>query len=164
MPDQIGRERRSPKKFVPSLERNLGHSFTLVDFVLPHLKHSHGPIVNHFQEDRTGQHVEMRGVQRNNPRPDPCMGGRTASLRHPAQRCGAPVVISSLCRRSLNPFVDPKAQRKKVIARIPMRNRVTLPDEIAATVIFFISSRAAHTTGQHVFVDGGYVHLDQALT
>jgi L-fucose dehydrogenase len=29
---------------------------------------------------------------------------------------------------------------------------------------FLISSRSSHITGQHVFVDGGYVHLDRALT
>ena len=41
---------------------------------------------------------------------------------------------------------------------------MTLPAEIAATVCFLLSPRAGHITGQHVFVDGGYVHLDRALT
>jgi L-fucose dehydrogenase len=31
-------------------------------------------------------------------------------------------------------------------------------------VVFLISSKAEHITGQHLFVDGGYVHLDRALT
>jgi L-fucose dehydrogenase len=39
-----------------------------------------------------------------------------------------------------------------------------MPDEIAAMAIFLISSKAGHITGQHLFVDGGYVHLDRALT
>jgi len=29
---------------------------------------------------------------------------------------------------------------------------------------FLLSAGAAHINGQHVFVDGGYVHLDQAMT
>jgi len=41
---------------------------------------------------------------------------------------------------------------------------MTMPEEIAATVLFLLSSKAGHITGQHVFVDGGYVHLDRALT
>jgi len=31
-------------------------------------------------------------------------------------------------------------------------------------VTFLISDQAGHITGQHLFVDGGYVHLDRALT
>jgi L-fucose dehydrogenase len=41
---------------------------------------------------------------------------------------------------------------------------MTSPDEIAAMVVFLLSACAAHITGLHVFVDGGYVHLDRALT
>jgi L-fucose dehydrogenase len=41
---------------------------------------------------------------------------------------------------------------------------MTTPDEIAAMVVFLISAKAGHITGQHLFVDGGYVHLDRALT
>jgi L-fucose dehydrogenase len=35
--------------------------------------------------------------------------------------------------------------------------------EIAATTVFALSPRAAHTTGQWLFVDGGYTHLDRAI-
>ena len=41
---------------------------------------------------------------------------------------------------------------------------MTSPHEIAAIVIFPLSASAAHITGQHVFVDGDYVHVDRALT
>jgi L-fucose dehydrogenase len=41
---------------------------------------------------------------------------------------------------------------------------MTAPEEIAAATLFLISCKSGHMTGQHVFVDGGYVHLDRALT
>jgi enoyl-[acyl-carrier-protein] reductase (NADH) len=30
-------------------------------------------------------------------------------------------------------------------------------------VAFLLSEKSSHTTGQHIYVDGGYVHLDRAL-
>jgi L-fucose dehydrogenase len=53
---------------------------------------------------------------------------------------------------------------KSVVAKIPLDKRMTTPSEIADMVIFLISQRTGHMTGQHLFVDGGYVHLDRALT
>jgi hypothetical protein len=40
---------------------------------------------------------------------------------------------------------------------------MTTGEEIANTVVFLLSPRSSHTTGQLVHVDGGYVHLDRAL-
>lgn len=41
---------------------------------------------------------------------------------------------------------------------------MTRAAEIAAAVVFLLSSRSSHTTGQLLHVDGGYVHLDRAMT
>jgi L-fucose dehydrogenase len=40
---------------------------------------------------------------------------------------------------------------------------MTTAEEIADTAAFLLSERSSHTTGQLVYVDGGYVHLDRAL-
>ena len=61
-------------------------------------------------------------------------------------------------------FPNPEQKLQSVLSKIPLEKRMTSPDEIAAMVVFLLSARSAHITGQHVFVDGGYVHLDRALT
>jgi L-fucose dehydrogenase len=40
---------------------------------------------------------------------------------------------------------------------------MTTSEEIAAMAIFLLSEKASHITGQHLYVDGGYTHLDRAL-
>ena len=73
-------------------------------------------------------------------------------------------VMTPLYRQWLDTFPDPERKLQSVLAKIPLEKRMTSPDEIAAMVVFLLSARAAHITGQHLFVDGGYVHLDRALT
>ena len=51
----------------------------------------------------------------------------------------------------------------KITARIPLGQRMTEAAEIAAMAVFALSDRARHLTGQWLFVDGGYTHLDRAL-
>jgi L-fucose dehydrogenase len=73
-------------------------------------------------------------------------------------------VMTTGYRQWLDTFPDPASKLNDVVAKIPLERRMTTPDEIAAMVVFLISAKASHITGQHLHVDGGYVHLDRALT
>jgi L-fuconolactonase len=64
----------------------------------------------------------------------------------------------------LDTFQNPDEKLAAVVAKIPLGKRTTTAEEIAAMTVFLISAKSGHTNGQHVFVDGGYVHLDRALT
>ena len=41
---------------------------------------------------------------------------------------------------------------------------MTRAEEIASVVLYLLSDQTSHMTGQHLYVDGGYVHLDRALS
>src|ERR1700687_5449216 len=72
-------------------------------------------------------------------------------------------VMTPLYQQWLESFPAPQEKLERVVANIPLGRRMTTPDEVAAMVVFLISAKAGHITGQHLFVDGGYVHLDRAL-
>jgi L-fucose dehydrogenase len=63
----------------------------------------------------------------------------------------------------INTFPNPAERLKEITDKIPLGNRMTTAVEIANMVVFLISNRSSHTTGQLIHVDGGYVHLDRAI-
>lgn len=165
--DGIGLETGSPTEFVESLARNLNHYYTMAHNVLPQLQQSKGAIVN------VASKVAITG-QGGTSGYAAAKGGILALTREWAAellpygiRVNAVVpaeVMTPLYRQWLGTFPDPDAKLAAVVAKIPLGNRMTTPEEIAAMVVFLLSNKAAHITGQHLFVDGGYTHLDRALT
>jgi L-fucose dehydrogenase len=67
-------------------------------------------------------------------------------------------------RRWFESQAEPKQARAAIEKLVPLGGRMTAPEEIAAAIAFLASPCSAHTTGQFIFVDGGYTHLDRALT
>src|SRR5262249_33881095 len=62
----------------------------------------------------------------------------------------------------LSTFENPQQKLDAIVAKIPLDKRMTKPEEIAAMAVFLLSAQASHITGQHLYLDGGYVHLDRA--
>ena len=60
-------------------------------------------------------------------------------------------------------FPDPEKKLAEISQRVPLEKRMTTAEEIAAMALFLLSEKASHITGQHIFVDGGYTHLDLSL-
>jgi L-fucose dehydrogenase len=165
--DGVGLEHGSPEKFIRSLQLNLLHYYNMTHFTLPHLKRTRGSIVSISSKTAvTGQgntsgYVASKGAILAMTREwavELLPYGIRANAVVPAE------VMTPLYQQWLSKFPDPEAKLKTIAAKIPFEKRMTTPDEIAAMVVFLISAQASHITGQHMYVDGGYVHLDRALT
>ena len=71
--------------------------------------------------------------------------------------------FTPLYEKWINTLTYPEETLKQITEKIPLENRMTDPMEIANMVAFLLSNRSSHTTGQLLYVDGGYTHLDRAL-
>lgn len=164
--DGVGLESGDYEKFMASLHKNLVHYYLLAHFALPQLKKSKGAIVNITSKTAdTGQGNTSAYAASN--------GGRNALTREWAVellkygiRVNAVVVaecFTPLYEKWIQTLPNPQEKLKEIEAKIPLENRMTTAEEIANAVAFLLSSKSSHTTGQLVYVDGGYVHLDRAL-
>lgn len=165
--DKIGLEDGNPQEYVASLHRNLVHYYAMAHYALPHLKRTRGAIVNIGSKTAvTGQgstsgYASSKGAIMALTREwavELLPYGIRVNTVIPAE------VMTPLYRSWLNTFPNPREKLDNILSKIPLEKRMTTSTEIAAMVIFLLSPRSSHTTGQHLFVDGGYVHLDRALT
>jgi L-fucose dehydrogenase len=164
--DGVGLENGNYDQFMESLHRNVVHYYLMAHYALPELKKSKGSIVNITSKTaETGQGNTSAYAAAN--------GGRNALTREWAVellkygiRVNAVVVAecyTPLYDKWIKTLPNPEEKLKEITSKIPLENRMTTAEEIANMVVFLLSQRSSHTTGQIIHVDGGYVHLDRAL-
>ncbi|MEM1324825.1 MAG: SDR family oxidoreductase [Bacteroidota bacterium] len=156
----------SVEEFMESLQLNLVSFFAVVKYALPALKASKGNILN------VGSKVALTG-QGGTSGYAASKGGVLGLTREWAVdlindsiRVNALIIAESWTpayQNWIDTLDDGEAKLKSIIEKIPLESRMTTPQEIANIALFTISDRSSHTTGQFIFVDGGYVHLDRAL-
>ena len=165
--DGVGLEKGSPAAYLRSIERNLLHYYNLAHYALPGLKQTRGAIVNIASKTAVTGQGGTSGYASSK-------GAILALTREWALellpyeiRVNAVLpaeVWTPMYKNWISGFPDSETKLNEIVSRIPLGKRMTTPDEIAAMTLFLISSQAGHITGQHLYVDGGYVHLDRALS
>ena len=164
--DGVGLENGDYNKFMASLHKNVVHYYLMAHYALPALKQSKGAILNITSKTADTGQGNTSGYAAAN-------GGRNALTREWAVellkygiRVNAIVVAecwTPLYENWIKTLSDPEGKLKEIEAKIPLGNRMTTAEEIANTTAFLLSEKSSHTTGQLVYIDGGYVHLDRAL-
>lgn len=154
-----------PEAFSRSIAANLLHYYDLVHFALEALKQTRGCIVNVASKTAITGQGGTSGYSASK-------GGQLALTREWAVEL-APFgirvnallpaeVMTPMYETWIQQFPEPEKKLREISGRIPLGQRMTTPQEIADMAIFLLSDRSAHTTGQWIHVDGGYVHLDRA--
>ena len=164
--DGVGLENGNAEDFVLSLKKNVVHYYVMAQACLPYLKQNKGAIVN------IGSKVSVTGQGGTSAYAAAC-GGRNALTREwavellpYAVRVNGVMVAESytpLYEKWINTFPNPQKKLDQIETKIPLEKRMTTPEEIANTVAFLMSEKSSHTTGQLLYVDGGYVHLDRSI-
>ncbi len=164
--DRVGLESGSLDKFEQSLRKNLFHYYTMTRCALPFLKKSKGSIVNIGSKTaETGQggtsgYIAAKGAINALTRE-----WAVELLKYDIRvNCVIPAEVwTPLYEWFINQEDDPERRKKEIKQRIPLEKRFTTPQEIANMVVFLLSQRSSHTTGQLIHVDGGYTHLDRMI-
>jgi len=164
--DAIGLESGNYEAFMASLHKNMVHYYLMAHHSLPALKQSKGAIVNITSKVADTGQGHTSGYAASN-------GGRNALTREWAVellkygiRVNAIAVAecwTPLYENWIKTLPNPKEKLAEIEAKIPLESRMTTAEEIANGAAFLLSPRSSHTTGQIVYIDGGYVHLDRAL-
>ena len=157
--------RHSPSDFVASLQKNILHVFTLTHYALDALIESKGFIINISSKVAdTGQggasgYAASKGAMNALTREwalDLAKYSIRVNTVVPAE------VFTPLYENWVNTLENPEEFLESVRSRIPLEKRMTTAEEIANMVVFLASDRSTHTTGQILYPDGGYVHLDRS--
>ncbi|MGB7189832.1 MAG: SDR family oxidoreductase [Acidobacteriaceae bacterium] len=164
--DKVGLEHGTPQGFIDSIHRNLWHYYSMTHYALPFLKAVRGSIVNISSKTAvTGQggtsgYTASKGAQLALTREwavELLPYGIRVNAIVPAE------VMTPQYGKWITTFPNPDEKLRAITSKIPLGKRMTEAAEIAAMAVFLLSEKSGHTTGQHLYVDGGYVHLDRAL-
>ncbi|WP_343667534.1 SDR family oxidoreductase [Chitinophaga sp.] len=165
--DGVGLENGSPEKFMASLQKNLSHYYNLAHYALPYLKTAKGSILN------IGSKVAETG-QGSTSGYAASKGGINALTREWAVellpysiRVNTVIpaeVWTPLYENWIKSLPDPKEKLAAIVSKIPLEKRMTTSEEIANMTVFLLSNVSSHTTGQIIYVDGGYTHLDRSVS
>lgn len=165
--DGVGLESGSPDKFMASLQSNLSHYYNLAHYALPYLKATKGNIVNIGSKVATTGQGNTSGYAASKGAINALTREWAVELLPFSVRVNTVIpaeVWTPLYETWIQSLPNPEEKLKSIVAKIPLEHRMTTSEEIAGMTVFLLSTRSSHTTGQIVYVDGGYTHLDRSIS
>lgn len=165
--DGVGLESGSPDKFMASLQNNLSHYYNLAHYALPYLKATKGSIVNIGSKVATTGQGNTSGYAASKGAINALTREWAVELLQHSIRVNTVIpaeVWTPLYETWINSLPNPEEKLRSIVAKIPLEQRMTTSEEIADMTVFLLSPRSSHTTGQIVYVDGGYTHLDRSIS
>lgn len=165
--DGVGLESGSPEKFMASLQKNLSHYYNLVHYALPELKKNKGSVVNIGSKVATTGQGNTSGYAASKGAINALTREWAVELLPYSIRVNTVIpaeVWTPLYETWINSLPNPKEKLASIVSKIPLEQRMTTSEEIASMTVFLISAHSSHTTGQIVYVDGGYTHLDRSIS
>ena len=165
--DGVGLASGNYESFVASLHKNVIHYYLMAHHTLPALIKSKGAIVNIGSKVAdTGQGGTSAYAASNGARNALTREWALELLPH-SIRVNAVIVAecyTPLYESWIKTLPNPEEKLADITSKIPLDKRMTTAEEIGNAVLFLLSERSSHTTGQLVYVDGGYTHLDRAIS
>lgn len=150
--------------FIASLYKNLVHYFQMTRGLVEKIKKSRGSIIN------ISSKVSVTG-QGGTSGYAAAKGAINALTREWAVEL-APfnvdvncVILAEVSTPQYEQWLKTTEAKKRlpqILRKINLGQRLTRAEEIADYVVFLLSQKSSHTTGQLIFVDGGYTHLDDS--
>ena len=165
--DGVGLENGSPERFMQSLQNNLSHYYNLAHLALPYLKTTKGNIVNIGSKVATTGQGNTSGYAASKGAINALTREWAVEMLPYSVRINTVIpaeVWTPLYETWISSLPNPQEKLASITAKIPFEKRMTTSAEIANTTVFLLSPRSSHTTGQIVYVDGGYTHLDRSIS
>ena len=157
----------TPKEFMDSVHLNLSHVYALAHLCREELAMNQGAIINVSSKVAVTGQGSTSGYAA-------AKGAMNALTREWAialapdnvrVNCVLPAeCITPQYQKWFDSLDSPETTRKRIEELVPLGRRMTTPEELADMIVFLASPRSSHTTGQIIFVDGGYTHLDRAAS
>jgi len=150
--------------FMTSLQKNLIHYFLMTQGLVEKIKQSRGSIVN------ISSKVAITG-QGGTSGYAAAKGAINALTREWAVdlapfnvdvNCVIPAEVNTPQYASWLQTQEGESRLPAILKKINLGSRLTTPEEIADYVLFLLSQKSSHTTGQLLIFDGGYTHLDDS--
>ena len=153
--------------FEKSLRSNVVHFYSMVHYSLDALKESEGNIINIGSKVADTGQGGTSGYAASKGACNALTREWAVDLLPYSIRVNAVIpaeVMTPLYERWVETLPNPQETLNKICNSIPLEHRMTSKEELADMVVFLASDRSSHTTGQIIYVDGGYTHLDRKCT